>query len=190
MVAQPTLVATSGASPAPASIGGRNKEEHMAENSFDVVAEVDRQEVDNAINQASKEVAQRYDFKGTDAKVAWSGEQVLVTANSEERVNAALDVLRDKLVKRKVSLKSLEYGEPKPGGQGQYRLEISLVEGIPTDKAKAMVKQIKASKLKVTPAIQGDQLRISSKSRDALQEVQELLRANDQDLPLRFTNYK
>jgi cyclic-di-GMP-binding protein len=162
----------------------------MAENSFDVVAEVDRQEVDNAINQASKEVAQRYDFKGTGAKVAWSGEQVLITASSEERVMAALDVLKDKLVKRKVSLKSLEYTEPKAGGQGQYRLEISLVEGIPTDKAKAMVKQIKASKLKVTPAIQGDQLRISSKSRDALQEVQALLKANDQDLPLRFTNYK
>jgi cyclic-di-GMP-binding protein len=162
----------------------------MAENSYDVVAEVDRQEVDNAINQASKEVAQRYDFKGTNARIAWSGEGIVVSAGSEERVGAALDVLKDKLVKRKVSLKSLEYGEPKPAGGGTYRLEVSLVEGIPTDKAKAMVKLIKASKLKVTPAIQGDQLRISSKSRDALQETQALLKANDQGLPLRFTNYK
>jgi cyclic-di-GMP-binding protein len=162
----------------------------MAENSFDVVAEVDRQEVDNAINQAAREVAQRFDFKNTGARIAWSGEQILVEANAEDRVNAALDVLKDKLVKRKVSLKALDHDDPKPGGKGTYRLEISLVQGIPQDKAKAMVKQIKASKLKVTPAIQGDRLRISSKSKDALQETQALLRNNDQDLPLRFTNYK
>jgi len=162
----------------------------MAESSFDVVAEVDRQEVDNAINQAAKEVAQRYDFKGADASVAWSGDQIVIAASSEDRVRAALDVLKDKLVKRKVSLKALQHGDPKPAARGSYRLEISLVNGIPADKAKAMVKQIKASKLKVTPAIQGDRLRISSKSKDALQEVQALLRNNDQGLPLRFTNYK
>lgn len=162
----------------------------MADSSFDVVAEVERQEVDNAINQASKEVAQRYDFKGTDASIAWSGDQIVISANSEERVNAALDVLKDKLVRRKVSLKSLDYGEPKPGSRGHYRLEASLVNGIPSEKAKSMVKLIKNSKLKVQAAIQGDQLRISSKSRDALQETQALLRANDHDLPLRFTNYK
>jgi hypothetical protein len=167
-----------------------NEEHAMAENSFDVVAEVDRQEVDNAINQAAKEVAQRYDFKNTGANIAWSGEGIAINANSEERVMAALDVLKTKLVKRSVSLKALQHDDPKPGSRGNYRLEISLVNGIPTDKAKAMVKQIKASKLKVTPAIQGDQLRISSKSKDALQETQDLLRANDQDLPLRFTNYK
>jgi cyclic-di-GMP-binding protein len=162
----------------------------VAESSFDVVVETDRQEVDNAINQARKEVAQRYDFKGTAAEVAWSGEDIVITANSEERCLAALDVLKDKLVKRKVSLKTLEHGEPKPAGGQTYRLEISLVEGIPTDKAKAMVKVIKASKLKVQAAIQGEQLRISGKSRDDLQEVQALLRANDQDLPLKFTNYR
>lgn len=162
----------------------------MAESSFDVVAEVDRQEVDNALNQAAKEVAQRYDFKGTGAQVAWSGDQIVVAANSEERVMAALDVLKDKLVKRKVSLKALAHDQPKPAARGSYRLEISLVEGIPTEKAKAMVKQIKASKLKVQTAIQGDQLRVSSKSKDALQETQALLRANDQGLPLTFTNYR
>ena len=162
----------------------------MAQHSFDVVAETDRQEVDNAINQAAKEVAQRFDFKGTGASIAWSGDGIAVTANAEERALAALDVLKDKLVKRKVSLKALEHGEPKPASGGTYRVDISLVQGIPDDKAKAMVKTIKASKLKVQPAIQGDQLRITSKSKDALQEAQELLKANDQDLPLRFTNYK
>jgi cyclic-di-GMP-binding protein len=162
----------------------------MADSSFDVVAEVDRQEVDNAINQASKEVAQRFDFKNSGASIGWSGEQVVLAANSEERVEAALDVLKSKLAKRKVSMKALDYDEPKPGAKGTYRLEISLVSGIPTDKAKAMVKEIKAAKLKVTPAIQDDKLRISGKSKDALQEAQEILRNNDQDLPLRFTNYK
>lgn len=161
-----------------------------AESSFDVVAEVDRQEVDNALNQASKELAQRYDFKGTGANIRWSGEDIVIEANSEERVNAALDVFKTRMIKRKLSQKALEHGDPKPAGGGNYRLEISLVNGIPKDKAKAMVKIIKASKLKVTPAIQDDQLRVSSKSKDALQEVQALLRNNDQDLPLRFTNYK
>lgn len=162
----------------------------MADSSFDVVAEVDRQEVDNALNQAGKEVAQRFDFKGTDASIEWSGEDIAISANSEERVMAALDVLKDKLVKRKVSLKSLEYDEPKPAAKGHYKLDISLVSGIPADKGKEMIKLIKNSKLKVTPSNMGDHLRVSSKSRDALQEVQALLRANDQDLPLRFTNYK
>ncbi|QBI20432.1 YajQ family cyclic di-GMP-binding protein [Egibacter rhizosphaerae] len=161
----------------------------MAENSFDVVAETDRQEVDNAINQAAKEVGQRFDFKGANAEIAWSGDGIAITTNSEDRVDAALDVLKDKLVKRKVSLKSLDHDRPQPAAKGTYRLDIGLVEGIPQDKAKAMVKQIKASKLKVTPSIQGDQLRISSKSKDALQECQTLLRNNDQDLPIKFTNY-
>lgn len=162
----------------------------MADPSFDVVAEVDRQEVDNAVNQTAKELAQRFDFKGTGATIAWSGDNIALEAGSEERLLAAVDVLREKVIKRKLSQKVMEIGDPKAGGQGVYRLEISLVEGIPQDKAKAMVKLIKASKLKVTPAVQGDQLRISGKSRDALQEVQALLRNNDQDLPLKFTNYK
>ncbi len=105
-------------------------------------------------------------------------------------MKAALDVLKDKLVKRKVSLKSLEHDEPKPGSKGHYNLEISLVEGIPSDKAKAMVKQIKASKLKVQAAIQGDQLRVSGKKRDDLQAVIALLKAADFGIPLQFTNYR
>jgi cyclic-di-GMP-binding protein len=162
----------------------------MAEHSFDVVAEVDHQEVDNALNQAAKELAQRFDFKGTDATIRWSGEQIVIEANSEERVLAALDVLQTKMIKRKLSQKALDVGEVKAAAKGMSRLEIGLVAGIPKDKAKEMVKLIKASKLKVTPAVQDDQLRVSGKSLDDLQQVQALLRANDQDLPLRFTNYK
>jgi uncharacterized protein YajQ (UPF0234 family) len=162
----------------------------MADSSFDVVVETDRQEVDNALNQAGKELAQRYDFRGTDASIAWSGDQVVVQADSEERASAALDVFRDKLVKRKVSLKSIEPGDAKPGGRGMYSITIDLAQGIPSDKAKALVKQIKGAKLKVQAAIQDEQLRVSSKSRDALQETQALLRDNDEGLPLKFTNYR
>lgn len=162
----------------------------MADSSFDVVVETDRQEVDNALNQASKELAQRYDFRGTGATIAWSGDDVVIEANSEERVKAALDVFKDKLVKRKVSLKAVEAGEPRPGSRGSYSITVSLAQGIPSDKAKALVKHIKSSKLKVQAAIQGDQLRISSKSRDALQDAQAVLREHDEDLPLRFTNYR
>jgi uncharacterized protein YajQ (UPF0234 family) len=162
----------------------------MAESSFDVVAQVDRAEVTNAINQAAKEVKQRFDFKGTEAQIGWAGEQILIVANSEGRVMAALDVLKDKLVRRKVSLKALEHGGPKPAGRGTYRLEIALANGIPADKAREMVKLIKSSKLKVQVAVQGDQLRVSGKNKDDLQRVQALLRENDQNLPLRFMNYK
>jgi uncharacterized protein YajQ (UPF0234 family) len=162
----------------------------MAESSFDVIAEVDRAEVTNAIHQAAKEVAQRFDFKNTDTRIEWSGDQIVITSNSDSRVIAALDVLKEKLVRRQVSLKALEYDEPKPAARGTYRLEIALANGIPGDKAREMVKLIKASKLKVQVAVQGDQLRVSGKSKDHLQEVQALLRENDQNLPLRFTNYK
>ncbi|MEE8600992.1 YajQ family cyclic di-GMP-binding protein [Euzebya tangerina] len=162
----------------------------MADSSFDVVAEVDRQEVDNALNQAGKELAQRYDFKGTNASIRWSGDEIVIEANSEERVAAALDVFKTRMIKRKLSQKALDVRDVKPAAGSMYRQEVALVSGIPKDKAKAMVKVIKQSKLKVTPAMQDDKIRVSSKSRDALQEVQALLRANDQDLPLRFTNYK
>ena len=162
----------------------------MADSSFDVVVETDRQEVDNALNQASKELSQRFDFRGTDAKISWSGDQVVIEANSDERATAALDVFHDKLVKRKVSLKSVDAGPPTPGGRGMYRIAIDLVDGIPKDKAKALVKTIKAEKLKVTAAIQDDQLRVSGKNKDDLQAVQLLLREHDEGLPLRFTNYR
>jgi len=160
------------------------------QNSFDVVARVDRQEVDNALNQARKELATRYDFKGTGAGIEWSGDAVVVSANTDERAEAALGVFKDKLAKRKVSLKGLDAGEPQPAAGGTARITCTLVSGIGGDQAKAMVAQIKRSKLAVTPTMQGEQVRISSKSKDALQEAQALLRANDQGLPLEFTNYQ
>lgn len=162
----------------------------MADSSFDVVVETDRQEVDNALNQASKEVAQRFDFKNAAATIEWSGEDILITANSDDRVLAALDVLKEKLVRRKVSLKTLEHDQPKPAGGNNYRLEITLVNGIPSDKAKALVKALKGSKLKVQVAIQGEQLRVTGKNKDDLQQAQAILREQDQDLPLKFTNYR
>jgi len=162
----------------------------VADSSFDVVVETDRQEVDNALNQAAKEVTQRFDFKDTATTIAWSGEDILITANSDDRVLAALDVLKDKLVRRKVSLKALEHDRPKPAGGQNYRLDIALRNGIPSEKAKALVKALKMTKLKVQVAIQGEQLRVTGKNKDDLQQAQAILREQDQDLPLKFTNYR
>jgi cyclic-di-GMP-binding protein len=161
------------------------------DSSFDVVSKVDHQEVDNAVNQAAKEIGQRYDFKGVGATVDWSGDELIVmTANSEERVKAVLDVLQTKLIKRGVSLKSLETGEPKPSGK-EYRLEATLKEGLSQENAKKVAKLIRDEGPKNVKAnIQGDELRVVGKSRDDLQAVQALLRGADLDVALQFTNYR
>ena len=162
----------------------------MADSSMDVVSKVDRQEVDNALNQAAKEVAQRYDFKGTDASVGWSGETILMKASSEERVKAVLDVLQSKLVHRGVSLKSLESDDPKPSGK-EFRIESTLKEGLSQENAKKVSKLIREEGPKSVKAhIQGDELRVTSKSRDDLQAVQALLRGADLDVAVQFTNYR
>ena len=159
--------------------------------SFDVVSKVDRQEVDNALNQAAKEIAQRYDFKGVGATIAWSGETIVMTANCEERTKAVLDVLETKLVKRGVRLKSLDTGDgPKPSGK-EYRLEASLKQGLSQEDAKKVAKLIRDEGPKnVKPLIQGDELRVTGKSRDDLQAVQQLLRGADLDVALQFVNYR
>jgi uncharacterized protein YajQ (UPF0234 family) len=162
----------------------------MADASFDVVSKVDMQEVDNALNQARKELGQRFDFKGTATTVEWSGKELVISSKTEQRASAALDVLKEKLVKRSVSLKSLEAGEPKPAGGGTYRIECRFIEGIPEEKAKALSKLIRQSKLKVQAQVQGDQLRVTGKSRDDLQGAIKLLKDNDQGLALQFTNYR
>ena len=162
----------------------------MADSSMDVVSKVDRQEVDNALNQAAKEVGQRYDFKGTDASVAWSGESIVMKASSEERVKAVLDVLQSKLVHRGVSLKALDCGEPKASGK-EYRIEATLKEGLSQENAKKLGKLIRDEGPRgVKVLIQGDELRVSSKSRDDLQAVQALLRGADLDVAVQFTNYR
>jgi cyclic-di-GMP-binding protein len=161
-----------------------------SESSFDVVNKVDKQEVANALNQAQKELAQRYDFKGVGAEVDFSGEKILMKANSEERVKAVLDVLQSKLVKRGISLKSLDAGEPFASGK-EYRIEAGIKEGIAQDQAKKINKIIRDEGPKgVKSQIQGDELRVSSKSRDDLQEVITLLKSSDLDVDLQFINYR
>lgn len=166
----------------------------MAKDStFDVVSVVDRQEVDNAVNQANKELGQRFDFKGTDAEVTWTGDLGLqIDANSDHRVLAALDVLKEKLIKRGVSTKALQHDpEPKPAGGNMYRLAITINQGIATEKAKELVKAIKDLKLKgMQASIQGEQVRVSSKSRDDLQTAMAMLRDGDFGIPLQFENYR
>ncbi len=162
----------------------------MADSSFDIVSKVDRQEADNALNQARKEIEQRYDFKGTGASIAWSGESVLITANSAERARAVLDVFQSKLIKRGISLKSLDSGEPAASGK-DFRLVSTLKEGISQENAKKIGAIIRAEAPKsVKSQIQGDELRVTSKSRDDLQEVIRILKAADLDVDLQFVNYR
>jgi uncharacterized protein YajQ (UPF0234 family) len=160
------------------------------DSSFDVVSKVDRQEVDNALNQAAKEISQRYDFKGVDASIVWSGDMVLMKANSEDRVKAVLDVFENKLIKRGVSLKSLDAGEPKASGK-EYRLEAALKEGLDQENAKKISKLIRDTYPKsVKASITGDELRVSSKSRDDLQGVIAMLKGADLEVALQFVNYR
>ncbi|APU12643.1 MULTISPECIES: YajQ family cyclic di-GMP-binding protein [Actinoalloteichus] len=163
----------------------------MADASFDVVSKVDRQEVDNALNQAGKELANRFDFRGTGAKVSWSGEEAItIEAETEERCTAAIDVFKEKLIKRGISLKAFEVGEPAVSGR-IYRVTGTLVQGISTEKAKQIAKKIRDEGPKGTQAqIQGDQLRVTSKKKDDLQAVISLLKASDFELALQFTNYR
>jgi len=162
----------------------------MADSSFDIVSKVDRQEAENALNQARKEVEQRYDFKGTGASIAWSGEQILITANTEERANAVLDVFQSKLIKRGISLKSLDSGEPFASGK-EFRILSSLKDGISSENAKKIGKIIRDEGPKgVKSQIQGDELRVQSKSRDDLQSVIALLKGADLEIALQFTNYR
>ncbi|MFN2557187.1 MAG: YajQ family cyclic di-GMP-binding protein [Nitriliruptorales bacterium] len=163
----------------------------MAEASFDIEAGVDRQEVDNAINQAAREVATRFDFKNTASQIAWEGtDSIRVQSSTEDRTRAALEVLREKLVRRKVSLKAIDPSEPRPAAGGTYRIDIRLRTVLTTELSKQIVKQIKASKLKVTPTNMGDRIRVAGKQRDDLQEVIALVKAQDYDAPLLFTNFK
>ena len=162
----------------------------MADSSFDIVSKVDRQETDNALNQAAKDIQQRYDFKGTDAEISWSGESILIKANSEERAKAALDVFQTKLIKRGISLKSLDSSEPQPSGK-EFRITSTMKNGIDQENAKKISKIIRDEGPKsVKSQIQGDELRVSSKSRDDLQQLIALLRGKDLDVDLQFVNYR
>jgi uncharacterized protein YajQ (UPF0234 family) len=159
--------------------------------SFDVVSKVDWSEVSNALEQARREVAQRFDFKGTGAELERQESVVVIQANSEERARAALDVFQQKLVRRKVSLKHLDVGEPEPGPKGAAKINVTVKEGIETDKARQIVKLIKDQKLKVQASIQDQNVRVTGKKKDDLQEVMALLRrAEDLELDLQFINFR
>jgi cyclic-di-GMP-binding protein len=162
-----------------------------AESSFDIVSKLDRQEVDNALNQAGKEISTRFDFRNVGASIAWSGDHAVeIRANSEERARAVLDVFKDKLVKRGVSLKVLDTSDPKLSGK-EYRLAISLKEGITQDDAKKIAKIVRDEGPKgIRAQVQGDELRVSSKKKDDLQTVIALLKGKEFDFALQFTNYR
>jgi uncharacterized protein YajQ (UPF0234 family) len=162
----------------------------MADSSFDIVSKVDHQEVDNALNQTAKEISQRFDFKNVGASIPWSGEKVEMRANSEERVKAILDVFQTKLIKRGISLKSLKAGDPALSGK-EYRLSADIEQGISQENAKKVSKIIRDEGPKSVKAqIQGDELRVSSKSRDDLQAVQALIKGKEFDFAVQFVNYR
>ncbi len=161
----------------------------MADSSFDIVSKLDHQEVDNALGQTAREIATRFDFKGTGASIEWQGDQAIeITASADDRATAVLDVFKDKLIKRQQSLKILDAGEPRQSGR-ESKISITLKEGISSEDAKKITKLIRDEGPKgVKAQIQGDELRISSKKRDDLQAVQALVKGQDLDFPVQFTN--
>lgn len=164
----------------------------MPLNSFDIVSEVDLPEVVNAISQAMKEIRTRYDLKMTKSSIDLSEKEHKITLASDDdfKLKAVSDVLEQKLIKRKVPLKALSYGPVTPAAGSTVRQEISMQQGIPIEKARAMVKKIKQTKKKVQAAIQGDLVRVSAKNRDDLQEVIQMLKDSDFDIDFHFTNYR
>ena len=164
---------------------------HMAQqNSFDIVSQVDRAEIVNAINQTMKEVQQRFDFKGSAANVALEDKELVLNAEDETKLRNKNDILQQKLVRRGVSLKAFSYGKAEPAAGSSLRQRAEIQQGIPQEKAKEIVRFIKDSKVKVQAAIQGDVVRISGKDRDTLQEVIAKLKSKDFGIHMEFTNYR
>jgi uncharacterized protein YajQ (UPF0234 family) len=163
----------------------------MADSSFDIVSKIDRQEVDNALGQAAREIATRFDFKGTGATIEWQGEHAIeISASADDRATAVLDVFKQKLIKRDVSLKVLDASEPRQSGPVS-KIGITLKEGISSEDARKITKLIRDEGPKgVKAQIQGDELRVSSKKRDDLQAIQALVRQQDYDFAVQFTNYR
>ncbi|HYE66143.1 MAG TPA: YajQ family cyclic di-GMP-binding protein [Pyrinomonadaceae bacterium] len=160
------------------------------QNSFDIVSQVDRAEISNAINQTMKEVRQRFDFKGSRAAVTLEDKELVLTAEDETRLRNMNDILQQKLVRRSVPLKAFSYGKVEPAAGGTVRQHVAIQQGIPQEKAKEIVKFIKETKAKVQAAIQGDIVRVSGKERDLLQDVIAKLKAKDFGIDMQFTNYR
>jgi uncharacterized protein YajQ (UPF0234 family) len=159
---------------------------------FDVVSKVDLQEVSNAVQQASKEIGTRFDFRGSKSRVDWNEKELALTLTSddESKLKSVVDILETRLVKRGIAVKSLDYGKVEPAAQATVRQVAKVQQGIPTEKAKEIVKAIKDQKLKVQASIQADQVRIAGRSKDELQTAMALLRGRDFGVPLQFTNYR
>jgi len=163
----------------------------MADSSFDIVSKVDRQEVDNALNQAAKELATRFDFRGTETKITWKGDEAVeLTSSTEERVKAAVDVFKEKLIRRDISMKAFDAGEPQASGK-TYKVTGTIKQGISSENAKKITKLIRDEGPKtVKTQIQGEEVRVTSKSRDDLQGVIAMLKKADLDVALQFVNYR
>jgi uncharacterized protein YajQ (UPF0234 family) len=160
--------------------------------SFDVVSKVDLQEVSNAVQQASKEIATRFDFRGSASKIELSEKEleIVLTSDDEHKMKSVVDILETKLVRRGVAVKAIDYGKIEPAAGGTVRQVAKIQQGIPSEKAKEIVKAIKDRKLKVQSSIQADQVRVSGRVKDELQNAMALLRERDFGLPLQFTNYR
>ena len=161
-----------------------------AENSFDVVSKIDMAEVTNAVSQALKEIGQRFDFKGSKSNITQEKDALIIVSDDEYKLKSVIDILQGKLVKRGVPVRNLTYGKVEAALAGTVRQKIALQQGIPIDKAKAIVKAIKDSKIKVQASIQADQVRVSGKDRDNLQTVIQLLKGKDFGVELQFDNYR
>jgi hypothetical protein len=164
----------------------------MADFSFDVVSKVELQEVDNAIQQAMKEILQRYDFRGSKSSIALDKgkNEITIVSDDEFRMKAVVDLLQGRFVKRSVPLKNIDWGSCEPAGGNTVRQLVKIKQGIEQEKAKEIAKAIRDTKIKVQPQIQGDQLRVSGKSKDALQEVIVFIKGQDFGVGLQFTNYR
>lgn len=158
--------------------------------SFDIVSKTDLQEVHNAIQQAQKELAQRFDFKGSKSELNLKVDEIILVSDDEKKLKSLRDILEDKLVKRKVALKAVQYGKMEQASLGTVRQTAKIAQGIESEKAKAIVRTIKDAKLKVQASIQGDQVRVVGKSKDDLQRAMSLVRGEDYGLPLQFVNYR
>jgi uncharacterized protein YajQ (UPF0234 family) len=170
--------------------GHVGKEDPMPDFSFDIVSEVNLQEVRNAIDQASREIATRYDFKGSVSEIRQEKNLIHIHSDDEYKLKAVIDVLQSKLVRRGIDLKALEYGKVEPASGATVRQTVTVRQGVPTETAREIVKLIKASKRKVQAQIQEDKVRVSGKVKDDLQAIIQLVREKDFNLPLQFTNYR
>lgn len=160
------------------------------ENTFDIVSQVDLQEVNNAVNQALKELKTRFDFKGSKSEIIFDGEQITLVGDDEFKLKNVVDILEAKMVKRGINLKALRYGKIEPSAKDTVRQRVNLIQGVDKELAKVITKLVKESKLKVQATIQNDQVRISGKNRDDLQEIMRIIKDHDFNIPLQFINYR